>query len=65
MSTEARVVLVKPGDILIFGNVGDFDPGDNFSAALTTVKECLGLAHIVVFEADIDLAAIPAEKVTE
>ena len=58
--SDARIVLVKPGDLLIIGNVGalpdgQWEPG---AARLAEIKEALGLAGIVVFEGDIDLAAV-------
>jgi hypothetical protein len=56
----ARIVLVKPGDVLAIGNfTGDCDA---LSEALNGLKEHLGLAHILVFEDDIDLAAISSTK---
>lgn len=60
--SEARVVLVKPGDLLIIGNVGTLyedEQGPDLTP-LTTIKEALGLAGAVVFEGDIDLAAVTA-----
>jgi len=60
---EMRVVLVKPGDVLIFGNVGKVGTiaASQLQDALAGVKEALNLAQILVFEADIDLASVPAE----
>jgi hypothetical protein len=61
--SDTRIVLVKPGDVLMLGNVtlpeneGDLDL---FLMALSTLKDTLGLAHdILVFEDDIDLAVKP------
>lgn len=56
MSDTARIVLVKPGDVLIFGNVSVDMDATVFTETMTTLKEQLGLAHILVFEDDIDLA---------
>lgn len=54
-----RVVLVKPGDVLVFGNVGDLS-ADSLANGAEFLKERLGLAAVVFFAADIDLAAVPA-----
>lgn len=61
MSAETRVVLVKPGDVLIFGNCGDIEWDARSQIALDRIKEKLDLGHVLIFEADIDLAAVPAE----
>ena len=63
---DTRIVLVKPGDVLMLGNVTlpeDEDALEAFNTALRTLKENLGLEHILVFEDDIDLAVKPAEHV--
>lgn len=54
-----RVVLIKPGDVLFIGNVGELteEVAAEVSAALVKVKNALALAEIFVFEADIDVAA--------
>lgn len=57
MSEETRVFLVKPGDVIVFGNVGAIDIED-LGPHLTNLKDALGLKHIVIFDADIDMAAI-------
>jgi hypothetical protein len=59
MSADAtRVVLVKPGDVLLIGNAGQL--GDDAAEALhnlaSQLRSVLGLAHVVLFEGDIDLA---------
>lgn len=59
-----RIVLVKPGDIVMLGNVTlphDEDALETFNAALGTLRETLGLEHVCVFEDDIDLAVKPGE----
>ncbi|MGW6739710.1 hypothetical protein ACWGDX_03005 [Streptomyces sp. NPDC055025] len=63
MSSEGtRVVLVKPGDVLLIGNVGslDTDALTNAGEAFTQLRSALGLAGIFVFEDDIDLAVTAA-----
>lgn len=56
MSESARIVLVKPGDVLIFGNVSVDLDSPLIAAAMTQLKETFGLAHILLFEDDIDIA---------
>lgn len=63
--SETRVVLVKPGDVLIFGNLGDCIDTDEAARqlgdAFNEIKTTIGLKQVVAFEADIDLAAIPRD----
>lgn len=58
--TSARVVLVKPGDILIIGNIGTLDDEAIATAgeAVSRLHTQLGLAGVVLFEGDIDLATV-------
>jgi hypothetical protein len=59
--TDTRIVLIKPGDVLIIGNLGtalDGEPGSHLLDSLGTLKETLGLAGLAVFAEDIDLAAV-------
>lgn len=51
-----RVVVVKPGDVLIFGNVSADQNTSAFAETMRSLKEQLGLARILVFEDDIDIA---------
>lgn len=67
--TDTRIVLVKPGDMLIIGNVGALPDGqlEQGMTSLGGIKDALGLAGLVIFEGDIDLAAVaqasqPAES---
>jgi hypothetical protein len=58
VSDETRVLLVKPGDVLLIGNIGfDTDP--------TWIQKCaqhmqqnFGI-RTVLFAADIDVAMVP------
>lgn len=65
--SDTRIVLVKPGDVLILGNVTipeDEAARDAVTSALRTLKETLGLVHdVLVFEDDIDLAVKTASEV--
>ncbi|GAA2216995.1 hypothetical protein GCM10010400_72940 [Streptomyces aculeolatus] len=54
---EQRVFLVKPGDLLVFGNVGEV-PADSVQALSHLLREEIGV-RAVVFAADIDMAAVP------
>lgn len=64
--SDARVVLVKPGDVLMIGNLGPLTPEDidHLHTGLATVKESLRLAGVALFEGDIDLAAVAACDLT-
>ncbi|GFH34305.1 hypothetical protein [Streptomyces pacificus] len=58
--SDTRVVLVKPGDLLLIGNVGELDTDTLYEQVpqlLENIKTALGLAGVVIFEGDIDLAA--------
>lgn len=57
---DARVILLKPGDLLLIGNTGVIEPEAMQAAApqIAALKDTLGLAGIAVFEGDIDLAAV-------
>jgi hypothetical protein len=64
--SDARIVLVKPGDVLILGNVTlppDGDALETFHVSLGKLRETLGLEHILVFEDDIDLAVQASAEV--
>lgn len=55
-----RIVLVKPGDVLLIGNVGalPIEAVESLQPGLAALKDKLGLAGIAVFEGDIDLDAV-------
>lgn len=65
--SDTRVVLVKPGDLLLIGNIGTLYDGPEAPdlTALDGLKQALGLAGIVVFEGDIDLAAVAQRRTIE
>jgi hypothetical protein len=56
--SDKRVFLVKRGDTLVFGNVGCVDD-EAMPDLLAALKESLGLAQVIVFEDDIDMAQVP------
>lgn len=57
-SDVRHVVLVKPGDLLVFGNVGDEVDAESVEALNAHLHERLGI-EVVLFAADIDMAAVP------
>jgi hypothetical protein len=57
VSETRHVVLVKPGDLLLLGNVGDISPEQAHALSQVLAKE-MGI-RVVVFAQDIDLAAVP------
>lgn len=59
-SDLTRVVLVRPGDVLVFGNVGPF--AQQASVAAGGLRDQLGLAAVVLFPGDIDMAAVPGAE---
>jgi hypothetical protein len=62
---STRIVLIKPGDVLVIGNVGSLpmEAVESLQPGLVDLKDRLGLAGIAVFEGDIDLAAVtPAQS---
>lgn len=54
---RTRVVLVKPGDALVFGNVGDVP--ERVVATAGALRDQLQLAAVLLFQGDIDMAAVP------
>ncbi|MET7949239.1 hypothetical protein [Micromonospora sp. NPDC005324] len=61
MPDEKRVVLVKPGDVLVIGNVGDHSLVD-LQRAVDHLKQ-LGFVGVLLFAADIQLDALTPDDV--
>ena len=59
MCDSTRVVLVKPGDVLLLGNVGHIVDPVACANALKGLAD-VGIARTLVFAEDIDLAAVDA-----
>lgn len=59
MTDAVRVVLLKPGDVLLIGNVGQLaeDALDALHEGAAQLRSALGLAQVALFEGDIDLSA--------
>jgi DNA-binding winged helix-turn-helix (wHTH) protein len=55
--TGTRILIVKPGDVLVFGNVGAVN--ERIAATANTLRDQLALRQVVLFQADIDMAALP------
>jgi len=61
---ETRVVLVKPGDVLLIGNVGDLAAvgGEDGFLALSAALDKLGLPTIL-FASDVDTSVLTRENI--
>lgn len=60
---QRRAVLLRPGDLLILGNLGtDVDP-EVLGGAARALKDELDLCSVVLFEADVTLASIGREEI--
>lgn len=57
-SNAACVVLVKPGDVLLIGNVGTLADMETVGAAAARLRSALGLVQVAMFAEDIDVAAV-------
>lgn len=54
---SARVVLVKPGDVLLIGNLAVDITAPEFAEAMTRFKKATGIARILAFEDALNFAA--------
>lgn len=55
---DTRVLLIKPGDVLLIGNVGDVDP-EGASEAAAAIRDAIGV-RVFMFTEDIDIDKVPA-----
>lgn len=55
--SDARVVLLKPGDVLVIGNLGSIDTAAALKA-MEEIKTTLRLSGVAAFQGDINLAAV-------
>lgn len=61
MSDETRVVLVKPGDKLLIGNIGDLGlTVEEVEKVHEGLRRILGL-QVVIFAADIDMGLLEGD----
>jgi hypothetical protein len=58
--SETRVLLVKPGDVLLIGHLGDSVRPESLGAALADFRKQTGI-NVYAFTADIDIAKVPGE----
>jgi len=56
-SDERRVILVKPGDVLLIGNIGSKFAPAALAEVIKALSELVG-CPVAVFEEDIDLDAV-------
>ncbi|MFC8429903.1 hypothetical protein [Streptomyces sp. NPDC057253] len=58
--TSARTVVLKPGDVLLIGNIGvsSEDALDALHDGLLSLRHALALSSVAVFEEDINTAAL-------
>lgn len=54
MNDEIRFVLVKPGDVLLIGNMGELT--EELPDVLHAFKEAVGVSHVAVFPGDISIS---------
>lgn len=60
---QRRAVLLRPGDMLILGNLGtDVDP-EVIGQAARYLRDEMDLASVVCFESDISLKSIGREEI--
>lgn len=55
----AQVVKLEPGDVLVLANVGEGSLGD-LAGLLASIREQLGVEHVLVFAGDVDLSKVPS-----
>ena len=63
--SDTRIVLVKPGDVLVIGNLGPLtdEDADHLHGPLVELKGRLRLAAVALFEGDIDLAVVAGSDI--
>lgn len=55
---DSRILLVRPDDVLLIGHAGDADL-KALGRAAQSLKDTLGLRHVVIFSEDIDMDVLP------
>lgn len=63
MSEEKRVILIKPGDVVLIGNVGSlsYEEVEGMRPSLVKLAEKLGL-RVALFESDITMDVASSES---
>jgi hypothetical protein len=64
MSDEKRVVLIKPGDVLLIGGV-NFASGEHIGETMTHFKEMTGMRGLVLFAEEIQLDTLTSDDLRE
>jgi hypothetical protein len=59
-AAASRIVLIHPDDVLVFGNIGDFDP-DVIKNIGKELREDLGIKRVMFFEDDVDVTVVRAQ----
>jgi carbonic anhydrase len=57
----AQLVKLEPGDILVLSNVGE-EQAEAIQRSWESVREALGVEHILVFEGDVDLSKVSPDE---
>jgi DNA-binding winged helix-turn-helix (wHTH) protein len=55
--SSTRIVIVRPGDVLAIGNVGEVS--EHAAATAAALRDQLQLSEVLLFEGDIDMATLP------
>lgn len=59
-ANDPRAVLLKPGDLLVIGNVGSLpvEAIEHLDEGLRQIKEALGIEGVLIFENDVSVSSI-------
>lgn len=57
----AQLVKLEPGDILVLANVGE-EQADALRESWESVREAIGVEHVLIFEGDVDLSKVPGDE---
>lgn len=60
---DRRAVLLRPGDLLLLGNVGKDVDMEMLGSLARCLKEDLDLASVVIFQEDVTLDSIGSEEI--
>ncbi|MGP4092978.1 winged helix-turn-helix domain-containing protein [Nonomuraea sp. KM90] len=55
--SSTRIIIVRPGDVLAIGNCGEVS--ERAAATASALRDQLRLSEVLLFEGDIDMAALP------
>lgn len=60
---QRKAVLLRPGDLLLIGNVGSDVDKEVLGSIARCLKEDLSLSSVVIFESDVTLDSIGREEI--